>query len=86
MKAIMTKRMAPRTTTTKRTMVKMVKTRRVNFDEFNTAISYRKHYSILGDSKASAGKLNSRKATAGASADSGAEESGGDDDEEDDQE
>jgi hypothetical protein len=40
---------------------------------------------IIGDSKASAGKSNSRKAAAGASADSGADESG-DEDEDDDHE
>ena len=40
---------------------------------------------LVGDSKASAGKLNTRKAAAGASADSGADDSG-DDDEDDEQE
>lgn len=35
----------------------------------------------IGDSKASAGKSNSRKAAAGASADDGADESGDEDDE-----
>ena len=40
---------------------------------------------FVGDSKASAGKSNSRRAAAGASADSGADESG-DEEEEDEQE
>jgi hypothetical protein len=58
-------------------MMKVIELRKKKF--------YLKKIFFVGDSKASAGKSNSRKAAAGASADSGADESG-DEDEDDDQE